>query len=72
MRCRKCEEKSGKPIIEPCAICRNWLEKFTGQPEITEAEKISQLVATNAALQSELTGLREQFDLQTKKAKIGK
>lgn len=61
IQCAICAEKIGALPIEPCGICKSWLDKFTGQPEIKEAGRISELVAENVSLKNELIRLRARL-----------
>lgn len=58
VKCTVCEDRFGKAPIEPCAACKVFIDRFAGKSEIKEIDKISELVAENAALKNELGKLR--------------
>lgn len=65
VKCAACDDRFGKTPIEPCAACKVFIDRFAGKSEIKEIDKISELVAENAALKNELERLRafqDEFD----------
>lgn len=49
-KCERCENKIPGEQLEPCAVCKHWIEKMAGAGEEDLADCVAKLVAENSRL----------------------
>ena len=58
IKCDACEQRYGQAPLEPCAVCKSWMDKLAIGKK--EAEVIAKLVAENKDLNVKLEHLAKK------------